>query len=146
MSSSKLTELFKLKTHQLESQLARIIETRIVLLSLLSRLSKQPENLAQTIRELDSALFTEGRNWHMIILAMNYQNSMFDSTRTTLMSKYVMYLHSIEEAISNICGERSRLGEDEIEEDIDFTQIASTKSTESINSLPLEQGFKPIPF
>jgi tRNA(Phe) wybutosine-synthesizing methylase Tyw3 len=108
VSSAKLSELFKLSTDQLEEQTRKIGETKKSLLSILSDVAKDPDSIDRSIRELDPLIFSQDRDWRHIIQVLNEGDKEFNPIRTTVLTKYVKYLYSLEDTIGDICSDRKQ--------------------------------------
>ena len=101
VSSAKLSELFKFSTDQLEAQAKTIAGTKKVLISILSHVAEEPDSIARSIHGLDPLIFSQDRNWRHIIQALKEGNEEFNPIRTTVLTKYVKYLYSLEETIGH---------------------------------------------
>jgi len=108
VSSAKLSELFKLSTEQLETQAETIKEINKSLFSILSRVAEEPDSINRSMRELDPMIFSQDHSWRDIIQALNEGNEEFNAIRTTVLTKYMKYLSSLEDTIGYICSERKQ--------------------------------------
>jgi hypothetical protein len=108
VSSTKLSELFKLSTEQLETQAETITKINISLYSILTRAVEEPDSINRLLRELDPLTFSQDHSWRDIIHALNENNEEFNSIRTTVLTKYTKYLTSLEDTIGYICSDRKQ--------------------------------------
>jgi hypothetical protein len=135
-----------------------ITETKDALLAILSHAAENLEGIAQAIRELDPLIFSQDRNWRSIIEAPNEVDERFYPIHTTILTKYVKYLYSVEETIGDISLDRRRnIGEDiDVDEDMTFIpshvenkseQEHETQNIDEFKRLPSEKeiSFKLVP-
>ena len=146
VSSAKLYELFKLSTDQLEAQAKTIAKTKKALISILSRVAEEPDSIDRSIRELDPLIFSQDRNWRHIIQALNEGDEEFNPVRTTVLTKYVKYLYSLEDSIGNICSDRKQSVGTPVDDNEDVTWMPDKIRNESRVDSQTNDEFKRMPY
>ena len=146
VSSEKLSELLKLSTDQLETQEKAIAGTKKSLISILSRVAEEPDSIDRSIRELDPLIFSQDRNWRHIIQALNKGNEEFNPIRTTVLTKYVKYLYSLEDSIGNICSDRKQSVGAPVDDNEDVTWMPDKIRNESRVDSQTNDEFKRMPY
>jgi FHA domain-containing protein len=153
ISSEKLSELFQLSLDQLESQAKKLSDINSSLFKVLNRIVDNPDNIDRSMRELDPQIFSQDQGWRDIVNAMNKGHDDISSIRVTVITKYMMYLSSLEETVGFICAEKKRVAgipNDEIERS-DFEETWSiaplpneiktdSQSEQKFNRLPKNKG------
>ena len=149
VSSAKLSELFKLSKEELLSHEETITETKDALLAILSSAAEDPEEIAQLMRGLDLLIFSQDRNWRSIIKATNDTDERFYPIHTTILTKYVKYLYSLEETIGDIgLDRRKNIGEAiDVDEDMTFipAYVESKSEPEEEQKAEKVDEFKRLP-
>ena len=145
VSSNKLGDLFKLNTEQLEAQRQSIEKTRTALLSILSRVAKEPNIVNELMRELDPMVFSQDRSWRQIVLAMNEINEGYDEARTLILTKYVKYLYALEDTVADICADRKRTLGEEVDEEEDVTNLPGQPPAKANTDYEIEQEYVQLP-
>ncbi len=146
VSSAKLSELFKLSTEQLEEQAKTIAGTKKVLISILSRVAEETDSIARSIHELDPLIFSQDRNWRQIIQALKEGDEEFNPVRTTVLTKYVKYLYSLEDTIGNICSDRKQSIGAPDDDNEDATWMPDQIRNESGGDSRKDDEFKRMPY
>lgn len=108
VSSTKLAELFKLSSEQLETQANKLAELNKTMFKILNSVVDEPENIDRSMRELDAQMFSQDQNWRDIIQAMNKVQGEINAIRVTVIMKYMKYLSALEETIDYIRSERKQ--------------------------------------
>ena len=146
VSSAKLSELFKLSTEQLEEQAKTIAGTKKALISILSRVAEEPDSIDRSLRELDPLIFSQDRNWRQIIQALKEGDEEFNPVRTTVLTKYVKYLYSLEDTIGNICSDRKQSIGAPDDDNEDATWMPDQIRSESGGDSQTNDEFKRMPY
>ena len=152
ISSEKLSELFKLSIDQLDAQAKTTSRIKKSLFSIISRTAEEPESIERSIRELDLQIISQDRNWRDIIQALNEGDEEYNTIRTTVLTKYVKYLYSLEDAISYICTERKKSNETKIDEnekeahESEATLVPDHVFSESAVNSHIDVDFKRLPY
>ena len=146
VSSSELSELFDLSTEQLTTQAETIADTKKSLLAILSSVAETPDSIEGSIRELDPVIFSQDRDWRLIIQALNKSGEELNPVRTTALSKYVKYLYSLEDAIGDICTDRKKSAGTPVDDNEDATWMPEQIRNESEVSNSNEVEFRRLPY
>lgn len=134
ISSSKLSDLFKLSIEELETQAKKLADINASLFKILSRIVDDPDNIDRSMRELDPHIFSQDQGWRDIIQAMNKGHDEIASIRVTVITKYMQYLSSLEETVEYIRSEKKR----PIGVQVDENEISDFNATWSLGQLPAE--------
>ena len=146
VSSAKLSELFKLSTEHLEAQAKTIAGTKKALISILSRVAEEPDSIDRSLRELYPLIFSQDRNWRQIIQALKEGDEEFNPVRTTVLTKYVKYLYSLEDTIGNICSDRKQSIGAPDDDNEDATWMPDQIRSESGGDSQTNDEFKRMPY
>lgn len=145
ISSTKLSELFKLSVNQLEAHAKNIASTKQSLISILSNVSEDPDGLAQTMRQMDPQVFSQDRDWRQIVLALHEADDSLNPLRMTVLSKYVKYLYALEDTIEEICEDRKSAGESLVDNE-DATFLPKHIESASETGEQARNEFKRLPY
>jgi hypothetical protein len=106
--SSKITDLVKCSTKQLQAEAHTIkdIEKRFV--AILSRSIENPPTINRSLKELDTSIFSQDHAWRFIIAALNDSGNEFDPFRRVALVKYMQYLSSRQEIIKYLYSEKKK--------------------------------------
>ena len=106
--SSKITDLVKCSTKQLQAEAHTIkdIEKRFV--AILSRSIENPPSINRSLKELDTSIFSQDHAWRFIIAALNDSGDEFDPFRRIALVKYMQYLSSRQEIIKYLYSEKKK--------------------------------------
>ncbi|MCK5667955.1 MAG: FHA domain-containing protein [Gammaproteobacteria bacterium] len=106
--SSKITDLVKCSTKQLQTEAHTIkdIEKRFV--AILSRSIENPPSINRSLKELDTSIFSQDHAWRFIIAALNDSGDEFDPFRRIALVKYMQYLSSRQEIIKYLYSEKKK--------------------------------------
>ena len=107
--SAKIAEMFKYSTKQLqiEARTIKDIEKRFVD-TLSSSIIGNKDNISQSLKELDSAVFSNDHDWRKIIVALNEGGAKYDPFRRITLTKYMQYLSSRQDIIKYIYSEKKK--------------------------------------
>ena len=150
ISSSKLSELFKLSTEELETQAEKLAEVNKSLFTILNRIVDEPDNIDRSMRELDPQIFSQDQNWRDIIQALNKEQDEINSIRMTVIMKYMKYLSALEVTIGYICEGRKSSNGTPAKEDNKLSDFETTWSLQQLRSVTGAQAqpeheFKRLP-
>lgn len=106
--SSKITDLVKCSTKQLQTEAHTIkdIEKRFV--SILSRSIEDPSSITRSLKELDTSIFSQDHGWRTIIGALNEGGDEFNPFRRVALVKYMQYLSSRQDIIKYLYSEKKK--------------------------------------
>jgi len=106
--TSKITDLVKCSTKQLQKEAHTIkdIEKRFV--AILSRSIEQPASISRSLKELDTSIFSQDHGWRNIIGALNDGGKEFNPIRRVALVKYMQYLSSRQELIKYLYSEKKK--------------------------------------
>ena len=117
ISTSKLSELFKLSADQLEEQSSQVSKIKDSLYSIVSHAVEDPDSIERSMRELKLTFFSQDHNWRDIIKALNDGDENINPLRNIALSNYMKYLSSMEETIAHIVKEKKQSVKNEKEEE-----------------------------
>jgi len=137
ISSTKLSELFKLSTEELDTQAKKLAEVNKSLFTVLNRIVDEPETIDRSMRELDPNIFSQDQNWREIISALNKQEVEINSIRMTVIMKYMKYLSALEDTIKYISSERQQSKGVPVD---DGNKLSDFEATWSLSQLREEVG------
>ncbi len=106
--SSKITDLVKCTTKQLQAEAHTIkdIEKRFV--AILSRSIEDPPSISRSLKELDTSIFSQDHGWRNIIGALNEGGDEFNPFRRVALVKYMQYLSSRQDIIKYLYSEKKK--------------------------------------
>jgi len=106
--SSKITDLVKCSTKQLQAEAHTIkdIEKRFV--AILSRSIEDTNSISRALKELDTSIFSQDHAWRFIIGALNDRGDEFNPFRRVALVKYMQYLSSRQEIIKYLYSEKKK--------------------------------------
>ena len=106
--SSKITDLVKCSTKQLQAEAHTIkdIEKRFV--AILSRSIEDPPSINRSLKELDTSIFSQDHAWRNIIGVLNESGDEFNPFRRVALVKYMQYLSSRQEIIKYLYSEKKK--------------------------------------
>lgn len=106
--SSKITDLVKCSTKQLQMEAHTIkdIEKRFV--AILSRSIEDPSSISRSLKELDTSIFSQDHAWRSIIGALNEGSDEFNPFRRVALVKYMQYLSSRQDIIKYLYSEKKK--------------------------------------
>lgn len=106
--SSKITDMVKCTTKQLQTEAHTIkdIEKRFV--SILSRAIEDTSSISRLLKELDTSIFSQDHGWRNIIGALNEGGDEFNPFRRVALVKYMQYLSSRQDIIKYLYSEKKK--------------------------------------
>ena len=106
--SSKITDLVKCTTKQLQTEAHTIkdIEKRFV--AILSRSIEDSSSISRSLKELDTSIFSQDHGWRNIIGALNEGGDEFNPFRRVALVKYMQYLSSRQDIIKYLYSEKKK--------------------------------------
>jgi len=106
--TSKITDLVKCSTKQLQKEAHTIkdIEKRFV--AILSRSIEKPASISRSLKELDTSIFSQDHGWRNIIGALNDGGKEFNPFRRVALVKYMQYLSSRQDIIKYLYSEKKK--------------------------------------
>ena len=106
--TSKITDLVKCSTKQLQKEAHTIkdIEKRFV--AILSRSIEQPASINRSLKELDTSIFSQDHEWRTIIGALNEHGDDLNPFRRIALVKYMQYLSSRQDIIKYLYSEKKK--------------------------------------
>ncbi len=106
--TSKITDLVKCSTEQLQKEAHTIkdIEKRFV--AILSRSIEKPASISRSLKELDTSIFSQDHGWRTIIGALNEGGNDLNPFRRIALVKYMQYLSSRQDIIKYLYSEKKK--------------------------------------
>jgi len=106
--SSKITDLVKCSTKQLQTEAHTIkdIEKRFV--AILSRSIEDSTSISRSLKELDTSIFSQDHGWRNIIGALNEGGDELNPFRRVALVKYMQYLSSRQDIIKYLYSEKKK--------------------------------------
>ncbi len=140
--SSKITDLVKCSTKQLQKEAHTIkdIEKRFV--AILSRSIENPPSINRSLKELDTSIFSQDHGWRNIIGALNEGGDEFNPFRRIALVKYMQYLSSRQDIIKYLYSEKKKPTDDKQDSNGDQKEEDQFKDTLIFENTLFEPGSK----
>lgn len=97
--STKVMDMFKYNAKQLHKEAKSIKQIDKSLVALLCHFVEQPDDIMDSLKKVDTSLFSQDHAWRDIIIALNAMGCEFDRCRHVALVKYIQYLSARQDII-----------------------------------------------